>query len=51
LQLFFDSTASGDGYLIRQLTDEIVINNIYWLKLKYEDLNDFFAAADEVKLF
>ena len=50
MELFFDSTPSGSGYLVRQATDEIVINNIYWLALKDDDLNDFFSLPDEVKL-
>lgn len=47
---FFDTTSDGDGFLIRKLTNELVLNNIYWIAIKEKDVTDNFFIPDRIKM-
>ena len=38
MEKFFDSSEPGAGFFIRSQTEEIVLNNIYWIGMKEEDI-------------
>lgn len=43
---FFAETSDGDGYLIRKQTQDIVLNNLFWLGKQENDLVTNLAVAE-----
>lgn len=50
MEYFFDNTNAGAGLLIRQQTTDIVINNIYWIAIKEQEIMDAFFVPDPRQL-
>ncbi len=46
MEKFFKTTSDGYGHLVRKQTDELVLNNIYWIKIKEKEVIENFYLPD-----
>ncbi len=46
MEKFFKTTSDGYGHLVRKQTDELVLNNIYWIKIKEKEVIENFFLPD-----
>lgn len=40
---FFASTSAGEGYLTRKQTEDIVTNNLFWIRIREKDVTSTFS--------